>query len=39
MRKPKDILLTENINIKYVGGNFKVPKGKILRVKVLEVSK
>lgn len=39
MRKTKDLLLTENINIKYLGGVFNVPKGKLLRVKVLKVDK
>jgi len=39
MRKPKDLLLTDNVSIKHIGGKFTVPKGKILRVKVMDVKK
>lgn len=37
MKKPKDLLLTDNVSIKHIGGKFKAPKGKVLRVKVMDV--
>jgi len=39
MRKHKDLLLTDNISITHLGGRFKAPKGKILRVKLMDVKK
>jgi len=39
MRKTKDLLLTDNVSIQHIGGSFKVQKGKVLRVKVMDVKK
>jgi len=39
MRKHKDLLLTKNISIDHLGGKFIAKKGKVLRVKVMDVNK
>ena len=39
MKKFKDLLVTENIEIRHIGGSFKVLKGEVIRIRVLKVGK